>query len=78
MKRQLSQKIRVTVLNHARRSMSSVSKYPKLFEPLELNRGAVTLKNRILMGSMHTGLEEESELTELAGNKIIQFIDSSH
>lgn len=32
-------------------------KYPKLFEPLDL--GFTTLKNRILMGSMHTGLEEE-------------------
>lgn len=32
-------------------------KYPHIFEPLDL--GFVTLKNRILMGSMHTGLEEE-------------------
>jgi len=31
--------------------------YPKLFAPLDL--GHVTLKNRVLMGSMHTGLEEE-------------------
>lgn len=31
--------------------------YPKLFEPLNL--GFTTLKNRVLMGSMHTGLEEE-------------------
>jgi 2,4-dienoyl-CoA reductase (NADPH2) len=31
--------------------------YPALFEPLDL--GFTTLKNRILMGSMHTGLEEE-------------------
>ncbi len=30
--------------------------YPKLFEPLDL--GFTTLKNRILMGSMHTGLED--------------------
>lgn len=30
--------------------------YPKLFEPLDL--GFTALKNRILMGSMHTGLEE--------------------
>ncbi|MDP2421997.1 FAD-dependent oxidoreductase [Sediminibacterium sp.] len=30
--------------------------YPHLFEPLNL--GFTTLKNRILMGSMHTGLEE--------------------
>jgi 2,4-dienoyl-CoA reductase (NADPH2) len=30
--------------------------YPNLFQPLDL--GFTTLKNRILMGSMHTGLEE--------------------
>lgn len=32
------------------------AKYPHLFEPLDL--GFTTLKNRALMGSMHTGLEE--------------------
>jgi 2,4-dienoyl-CoA reductase (NADPH2) len=31
--------------------------FPHLFQPLDL--GFVTLKNRLLMGSMHTGLEEE-------------------
>lgn len=31
--------------------------YPKLLSPLDL--GFTTLKNRVLMGSMHTGLEEE-------------------
>ncbi len=31
--------------------------YPHLFEPLDL--GFTTVKNRSLMGSMHTGLEEE-------------------
>jgi len=30
--------------------------YPKLFEPLDL--GFTTLKNRVLMGSMHTGMED--------------------
>ncbi|MFV0436699.1 MAG: FAD-dependent oxidoreductase [Desulfopila sp.] len=35
------------------------SRYPHIFRPLDL--GFVTLKNRILMGSMHTGLEEEKE-----------------
>lgn len=30
--------------------------YPKLFEPLQL--GSVEVRNRIIMGSMHTGLEE--------------------
>lgn len=33
--------------------------YPKLFEPLDL--GFTTLKNRVIMGSMHTGLEEEKD-----------------
>lgn len=32
-------------------------KYPKLFQTLDL--GFTELKNRVLMGSMHTGLEEE-------------------
>ncbi|EEI17207.1 NADPH-dependent 2,4-dienoyl-CoA reductase [Corynebacterium lipophiloflavum] len=32
------------------------SPYPHLFEPLDL--GFTTLKNRVIMGSMHTGLEE--------------------
>lgn len=32
------------------------SPYPRLFEPLDL--GFTTLKNRVLMGSMHTGLED--------------------
>lgn len=32
------------------------NKYPKLFEPLDL--GFTTIRNRTLMGSMHTGLEE--------------------
>jgi len=32
-------------------------KYKHIFDPLDL--GFTTLKNRILMGSMHTGLEEE-------------------
>lgn len=33
--------------------------YPSLFSPLDL--GFTTLKNRMLMGSMHTGLEELAE-----------------
>lgn len=36
--------------------MTGSSKYPHLLEPLDL--GFTTLKNRVLMGSMHTGLEE--------------------
>ena len=30
--------------------------YPHLFAPLDL--GFTTLRNRVLMGSMHTGLED--------------------
>ncbi len=37
--------------------MNTTSPYPHLLEPLDL--GFVTLKNRVLMGSMHIGLEEE-------------------
>ncbi|GGZ37418.1 NADPH-dependent 2,4-dienoyl-CoA reductase [Streptomyces poonensis] len=36
--------------------MSPTSRYPHLFEPLDL--GFTTLPNRVLMGSMHVGLEE--------------------
>ncbi|MFC3284646.1 FAD-dependent oxidoreductase [Litchfieldella rifensis] len=43
-------------LNFAASEASTVTDYPHLFRPLEL--GAVTLPNRILMGSMHTNLEE--------------------
>eukprot|EP00512_Aurantiochytrium_limacinum_P013581 CAMPEP_0171567108 /NCGR_PEP_ID=MMETSP0961-20121227/966_1 /TAXON_ID=87120 /ORGANISM="Aurantiochytrium limacinum, Strain ATCCMYA-1381" /LENGTH=728 /DNA_ID=CAMNT_0012120971 /DNA_START=157 /DNA_END=2343 /DNA_ORIENTATION=+ len=38
--------------------MSTSSKFPHLFKPLELNGGRVKLKNRALMGSMHSGLED--------------------
>ena len=38
--------------------------YPRLLSPLDL--GFTTLKNRVLMGSMHTGLEEGRDLTRLA------------
>ncbi|SKB74029.1 NADPH-dependent 2,4-dienoyl-CoA reductase [Maribacter arcticus] len=34
-----------------------MTKYTHIFEPLDL--GFTTLKNRIIMGSMHTGLEEQ-------------------
>lgn len=44
-----------------RAALSSKAKpYPKLLEPLDL--GFTTLKNRVLMGSMHTGLEESGGL----------------
>ncbi len=38
--------------------------YPHLFAPLDL--GHVTLPNRVLMGSMHTGLEETKDWTRVA------------
>jgi 2,4-dienoyl-CoA reductase (NADPH2) len=40
------------------------SPYPHLLSPLNL--GHTTLKNRVLMGSMHTGLEEGRDLSRLA------------
>jgi 2,4-dienoyl-CoA reductase (NADPH2) len=42
----------------------SAAPYPNLFRPLDL--GHVTLPNRILMGSMHTGLEETGDWTRVA------------
>jgi 2,4-dienoyl-CoA reductase (NADPH2) len=45
--------------------MSQTSAYPHLLEPLDL--GHTTLRNRIIMGSMHTGLEDRAKhLPELA------------
>lgn len=41
-----------------------MSQYPHLFAPLPL--GHVTLKNRVLMGSMHTGLEETGDWNRVA------------
>lgn len=38
--------------------------YPHLLAPLDL--GHVTLKNRVLMGSMHTGLEETGDWTRVS------------
>ncbi len=40
------------------------SPYPHLLSPLNL--GFTTLKNRVLMGSMHTGLEDGRDLSKLA------------
>jgi 2,4-dienoyl-CoA reductase (NADPH2) len=40
------------------------SQYPNLFAPLDL--GFTTLKNRVLMGSMHTGLEDGNKHDRLA------------
>ncbi|MFY0594925.1 MAG: NADPH-dependent 2,4-dienoyl-CoA reductase [Cognatishimia sp.] len=41
-----------------------MTRYPHLFEPLDL--GFTTLKNRVLMGSMHTGLEETKDWNRVA------------
>ncbi|MEB8389148.1 NADPH-dependent 2,4-dienoyl-CoA reductase [Rhodobacteraceae bacterium KMM 6894] len=41
-----------------------MTRYSHLFEPLDL--GHVTLKNRVLMGSMHTGLEETKDWARVA------------
>jgi 2,4-dienoyl-CoA reductase (NADPH2) len=39
-------------------SIMTVTRYPHLLKPLDL--GFVTLPNRVLMGSMHTGLEDRA------------------
>lgn len=39
--------------------MTTQSPYPKLLSPLDL--GFVTLRNRVVMGSMHSGLEDKPE-----------------
>ena len=36
----------------------TASAYPHLLAPLDL--GFITLRNRVLMGSMHTGLEDKA------------------
>ena len=36
--------------------MTPYDRYPHIFTPLDL--GFTSLKNRVLMGSMHTGLED--------------------
>jgi 2,4-dienoyl-CoA reductase (NADPH2) len=41
-----------------------MSSYPHMLEPLDL--GFTTLKNRVLMGSMHTGLEETKDWNRVA------------
>ncbi len=46
-------------------TLERVSPYPHLLEPLDL--GFTTLRNRVVMGSMHTGLEDRaSDLDRLA------------
>ena len=45
-------------------TLGGTMSYPLLSEPLTLN--GVTLRNRTIMGSMHTGLEDGSKLDGLA------------
>ena len=47
-----------TTMSYARNQHEdeNMTAYPHLLAPLDL--GFTTLKNRVLMGSMHTGLEE--------------------
>ena len=45
-------------------SSTPSSPYPHLLAPLDL--GFTTLKNRVLMGSMHTGLEDGNHFDRLA------------
>ena len=41
-----------------------MKQFPNLFRPLDL--GFLTLKNRAIMGSMHTGLEEIGDWNRIA------------
>ena len=49
-----------------------MSRYPSLFAPLDL--GFTTLKNRVLMGSMHTGLEEHPDGAERLAYEIVKVL----
>ncbi len=48
-----------TTENKSQGSGMTVKQFPHLFKPLDL--GFITLKNRVMMGSMHTGLEEKKD-----------------
>ena len=54
-----------------------MSRYPTLLTPLDL--GFTQLRNRVLMGSMHTGLEEEKggfdKLAAFAANELQALVD---
>jgi 2,4-dienoyl-CoA reductase (NADPH2) len=55
----LHEAIHFLIITPAKTILSMHPDYPHLLQPLDL--GFVKLKNRILMGSMHTGLEEEKD-----------------
>ena len=46
----------MVIMSQDHKPAPGVAKYPRLFAPLEL--GHTRIKNRAIMGSMHTGLEE--------------------
>lgn len=48
-----------TVVDSQTRAQAHAGPYPRLLEPLDL--GFTTLRNRVLMGSMHTGLEDRAK-----------------
>lgn len=50
--------------------------YPHLFQPLEL-RGGITLKNRALMGSMHTGIYLAIHVELLSHSTMISMSETS-
>ena len=60
-----SKSARPTMQPNKRKSlyaMSAQPRYPQIFSPLKV--GHTTIKNRILMGSMHTGLEDLPDAAE--------------
>ena len=50
--------------SNARAMQPGLALYPHLLQPLDL--GFTQIKNRVLMGSMHTGLEDGRDLSKLA------------
>ena len=48
----------MTPVPQAPATRDQATPYPHLFAPLDL--GFTTLRNRVLMGSMHTGLEDRA------------------
>lgn len=53
----IAQPLNLRIFEAYEKCTTRMSHYPRLLEPLNL--GFTTLKNRVIMGSMHTGLEEE-------------------
>jgi 2,4-dienoyl-CoA reductase (NADPH2) len=53
------------------------AEFPHLFSPLALHNGTLILPNRLLMGSMHTGLEGHS-IPSVVEKYVLQHRDDSH